>query len=144
MMQAHAHAPRRRRALGRSSLGLGAGLALAVAALCGAPAALMPGALAQVPPPPGSNSDGRMQAAYAGGRFTLIDSILHRPIFQTSLSSPHYLDRLVIGQQCTPRIQMVAKPGGADLVFTYTNNTDRPLRLGDFADLRPVTMTLPL
>lgn len=85
---------------------------------------LMPTAAAQVAPPPGSNTDGRMEATYTGGRFTLTDNILHRPIFVS------ILNRLVADQQCTPRIQMIPRPGGCDLVFSYTNNTDRPLKMG--------------
>ncbi len=99
-------------------------LAVALAALCGTPAALLPCASAQVAPLAGSSSDGRMEATYVGGRFTLTDTILHRPIFQ-SISN-----RLFMDQQVTPSVRFVAKPGGADFVYTYTNNTDRPLRLG--------------
>ena len=101
-----------------------AALAVALAALCGTPASLLPHASAQVAPPPGSATDGRMDAAFVNGRFTLTDTILHRPLFH-SLSNRLYFD-----QQVTPNVQFVAKPGGGDFVYTYTNNTDRPLRLG--------------
>ena len=101
-----------------------AALAVALAALCGTPASLLPHASAQVAPPPGSATDGRMEAAFVNGRFTLTDTILHRPLFQ-SLSNRFYFD-----QQVTPNVRFVPKPGGGDFVYTYTNNTDRPMRLG--------------
>ncbi|MGQ0627178.1 MAG: hypothetical protein ACT4PL_03650 [Phycisphaerales bacterium] len=103
---------------------LARGLALALFAACGTEGVLVSRASGQVTPDPGSSTDGRMQATYANGRFTLTDTIAHRVLFQSTSS------RLVVDHQVTPTIRMIPKPGGADFVYTYTNNTDRALRLG--------------
>jgi hypothetical protein len=95
------------------------GLALALGG-CGA----VPGLLNEAHAQASETSDGRMHATYIGGRFHLTDTITHRPLIQTPST------QLWRAGDIVPDIQVLPKPGGADIVYTFRNTTQVPKRLG--------------